>query len=909
MAVVVVESPAKAKTINKYLGPGYTVLASFGHVRDLPPKDGSVDTEHDFDMKWEIAADSRKHVKAIADALKDDNALILATDPDREGEAISWHLTEALAKSRAIKKDTPIQRVVFNAITKSAVTEAMKNPREVDMELVRAYLARRALDYLVGFNLSPVLWRKLPGAKSAGRVQSVCLRLIVEREMEIEAFRAQEYWSVTAALTTPRGQGFSARLISFGGKKLDKFDLPTAESAELAVEAVHKRDLFVQSVEAKPASRNPSAPFMTSTLQQEASRKFGMGAKQCMSTAQRLYEAGLITYMRTDGIDMAAEAVMAARDEIKSRYGAEYVPKSPRMYKNKAKNAQEAHECIRPTEMSAAPDKVRLTDADQRRLYDLIWKRTMACQMEAARMERTTVEIGSRDGQVGLRATGQVMLFDGFLKIYEEGRDDTTDEDDKRLPQIMQGEAAALAAGAQSDAFAKLAGKDDSVLETLGQGMQRLAGAVMDENAAVLGQQHFTQPPARYTEATLVKRMEELGIGRPSTYASIVSTIQERGYVRKDKNRLIPEDKGRLVTVFLVNYFRKYLEYDFTADLESQLDDVSAGNRDYKEVLARFWRDFSAAIAETADLRITEVLDKIDEVLSPHLYPPRPDGSDPRACPTCGTGRLHLKTARSGGAFIGCNNYPECRYTRPLAGEEGDGELSGAGKLLGHDQGDPIYLRTGRFGPYAQRGEATAEVPKPPRASLPKSWPPETVDLERALTLLNLPRLVGTHPEDGAPIEAAIGRYGPYVKHNSTYANLTEVEEVFTIGMNRAVEVLAAKASRGPRASAAAPLRTLGDHPDGGLVQVMAGRYGPYAKWEKVNATLPRDMAPEDVTLEQALELIAAKAGKSGKGKSKAKAAAKPKTATKAKAKAKSPAKAKAKAKPKSAAPEDSGDS
>ena len=564
MAVVVVESPAKAKTINQYLGSGFTVLASFGHVRDLPPKDGSVDPEQDFEMKWEVAADSRKHVRAIAEALKDDNALILATDPDREGEAISWHLLEALAKSKALKKDTPVQRVVFNAITKSAVTEAMKQPREVDMELVRAYLARRALDYLVGFNLSPVLWRKLPGAKSAGRVQSVCLRLIVEREMEIEAFRAREYWSVSAALTTPRGQDFSARLVSLGGKRLDKFDLSTAESAELAVEAVRKRDLIVQSVEAKPASRNPAAPFMTSTLQQEASRKFGMGAKQCMSAAQRLYEAGLITYMRTDGIDMAPEAVMAARDEIKRRFGESYVPKSPRMYKNKAKNAQEAHECIRPTDMGTDPDKLRLTDADQRRLYDLIWKRTIACQMEAARLERTTVEIGSQDGQVGLRASGQVVLFDGFLKLYEEGRDDSPEEDDKRLPQM-----------AARDALAK--------------------GTVTPE-------QHFTQPPARYTEATLVKRMEELGIGRPSTYASIVSTIQDRGYVRKEKNRLIPEDKGRLVTVFLVNYFRKYLEYDFTADLEEQLDDVSAGERDYKEVLARFWRDFSAAIAETAKL-------------------------------------------------------------------------------------------------------------------------------------------------------------------------------------------------------------------------------------------------------------------------------------------------------------------
>ncbi|MGY6533721.1 MAG: type I DNA topoisomerase [Pararhodobacter sp.] len=861
MAVVVVESPAKAKTINKYLGPGYTVLASFGHVRDLPAKDGSVDTDHDFEMTWEVAAESRKHVRAIAEALKDDNDLILATDPDREGEAISWHLTEALAKSRALKKDTPVKRVVFNAITKTAVSEAMKNPRQVDMELVRAYLARRALDYLVGFNLSPVLWRKLPGSKSAGRVQSVCLRLIVEREMEIEAFRAREYWSVGAALTTPRGQEFNARLVSLGGTRLDKFDLPTSESAEIAVEAIRKRDLFVQSVEARPANRNPAAPFMTSTLQQEASRKFGMGAKQCMSAAQRLYEAGHITYMRTDGIDMAPEAVMATRDEIRRRYGADYVPASPRMYKNKAKNAQEAHECIRPTDMGAAADALRLTDTDQRRLYDLIWKRTIACQMEAARLERTTVDTASRDGQVVLRATGQVVLFDGFLKVYEEGRDEDGDEDGARLPQLAEGDAL--------------------------------------KKGDVTPEQHFTQPPPRYTEATLVKKMEELGIGRPSTYASIVSTIQDRGYVRKEKNRLLPEDKGRLVTIFLTNYFRKYLEYDFTADLEEQLDDVSAGSRDYKEVLSRFWEDFSAAIAETADLRITEVLEKIDEVLAPHLYPPREDGTDPRLCPKCGVGRLNLKTARSGGAFIGCNNYPECRYTRPLGvTDEAEAELAGDGRLLGHDNGDPITLRTGRFGPYVQRGEASEEVPKPPRASLPKGWEIDAMDLERALMLLNLPRPVGPHPEDGEPVEAGIGRYGPYVKHGRVYANLPEVDEVFTIGMNRAVEVLAQKAARGGRGAAAAPLRELGAHPDGGPVSVMAGRYGPYVKWGKVNATLPKGTEPETVTLDEALELIAAKATKAGKGR---KSAAAPKAATGA-AKAKAGTKTKATASKKPAA-------
>ncbi|MET4129615.1 type I DNA topoisomerase [Roseovarius sp. MBR-6] len=883
MPVVVVESPAKAKTINKYLGDGYTVLASYGHVRDLPAKDGSVDPENGFDMTWEVGADSRKHVKAIADALKDDNALILATDPDREGEAISWHLEETLRKRKAINKDTPVSRVVFNAITKAAVTEAMKNPRQVDAPLVEAYLARRALDYLVGFNLSPVLWRKLPGARSAGRVQSVCLRLIVEREMEIEAFTAREYWSVKAALATPRGQEFEARLVTLAGKKLDKYDLENATQAELAVQAVAARALSVTGVEAKPASRNPSAPFMTSTLQQEASRKFGMGAKQCMSAAQRLYEAGHITYMRTDGIDMAPEAVMAARDAIRDRFGEAYLPKSPRMYKNKAKNAQEAHECIRPTDMTRDAAKLRLTDTDQRRLYDLIWKRTLACQMEAARLERTTVDIGSADGQVGLRATGQVMLFDGFLKVYEEGRDDVTDEEDRRLPQIMQGDKAAFAKSSLRAEFAKAQDGKDS------------PAAMLSQNEAVLGLQHFTQAPPRYTEATLVKKMEELGIGRPSTYASVLGTIQDREYVRKEQNRLYPEDKGRIVTVFLINFFRKYVGYEFTANLEEDLDRVSAGEADYKDILSRFWRDFSAAIAETSELRITEVLDVLDAALAPTLYPPREDGGDPRQCPLCGTGQLHLKTSRSGG-FVGCGNYPDCRYTRPIGGdaaENGD-------RILGEDEnGNEISLRSGRFGPYVQRGEATEENKKPERASLPKGWKAEDMTLEKALTLLSLPREVGAHPEGGA-IKANFGRFGPYLMHQlpdeakPVYANLRDPADVFEIGMNRAVELLAEKrANPGGRGRAAAKsLRDLGEHPDGGPVQVFEGRYGPYVKWGKVNATLPKDTPPDAMTLEAALELITAKAAKGGKKK------AAPKTAAAKKPAAKKPAAKKAAAKP-----------
>ena len=841
MPVVVVESPAKAKTINKYLGPGYTVLASYGHVRDLPAKDGSVNPDDGFAMTWEVAADSRKHIKAITEALKTDDELILATDPDREGEAISWHLQEALAGS--LKKGKKVSRVTFNAITRAAVTEAMAHPRQIDVPLVEAYLARRALDYLVGFTLSPVLWRKLPGAKSAGRVQSVCLRLIVEREMEIEAFRAREFWSVGAVLTTPRGQDFAARLVLLGGKKLDKFDIPTAEAAELAVHAVNNRTFTVTGVESKPAARNPYAPFMTSTLQQEASRKFGMGAKACMSAAQRLYEAGHITYMRTDGIDMAPEAVMAARDEIRSRFGAAYVPDSPRMYKNKAKNAQEAHECIRPTEMAMGPEKLKLAEADQRKLYDLIWKRTIASQMAAARLERTVVDATSPDGQVGLRANGQVVLFDGFLKVYDEGRDDEED-DEGRLPQIMANERA--------------------------------------EKKAVTSEQHFTQAPPRYSEATLVKRMEELGIGRPSTYASVLTTIVDREYVRKDKNRLIPEDKGRLVTAFLTNFFRRYVEYDFTADLETELDDVSAGERQYKDVLTRFWRDFSAAVAETADLRIGEVLEKIDEFMAPHLYPPRADGSDPRICPTCGIGRLHLKTARSGGAFIGCGNYPECRFTRAISG--GDEGGSSDGRVLGEVDGAEISLRTGRFGPYVQKGEASEAAPKPPRASLPKGWTAEALTLERAVELLSLPRIVGMHPGDGVVVEAAIGRFGPYVKHGAVYANLPDVEEVFTIGMNRAVEVLAQKAAGRRGGAVAEPLRTLGEHPAGGPVVVMPGKYGPYVKWAKVNATLPKELAPEAVTLDEAVALIAEKAGKSGTKPAKAAKKAVPKKAAVTKA-------------------------
>ena len=830
MPVVVVESPAKAKTINKYLGSDYTVLASYGHVRDLPPKDGSVDPDRGFDMKWEIGADSKKHVKAIADALKEDNELILATDPDREGEAISWHLEETLRKKRVINSDTPVSRVVFNAITKSAVSDAMANPREIDAPLVHAYLARRALDYLVGFNLSPVLWRKLPGARSAGRVQSVCLRLIVEREIEIEAFKPKEYWSVKASLKTPRGQVFNGKLINFAGTKLDKYDLKSSSEAELAAEAITTRDLVVASVESKPTSRNPFAPFMTSTLQQEAGRKYGMGARQTMQAAQRLYEAGHITYMRTDGIDMAPEAVTSTRETIKERYGDKFLPASPRFYKNKAKNAQEAHECIRPTSISRDAKQLKLSDTDQFKLYDLIWKRTISCQMESAKLERTSVDLQSLDKEVTLRANGQVVLFDGFLKVYEESSDDAEQsEDESRLPQMSEGENI--------------------------------------EKLSVDPEQHFTQPPPRYTEASLVKKMEDLGIGRPSTYANIVTTIQDREYVRKEKNRLFPEDKGRIVTIFLLNFFKRYVEFDFTAGLENQLDAVSAGKGNYKELLGKFWDDFSEAISETSELRIAEVLDVLDDALAPQLYPPKEDGSDPRRCPKCGNGQLHLKSSRTGG-FVGCGNYPECNFTRPISGETNES----AERLLGEENGDEIFLKSGRYGPYIQRGEPSEENKKPQRASLPKGWSASDIELEKALKLLSLPREVGPHPEDGQIIEAGIGRYGPFVRHGRTYANLKDPDDVFNIGMNRAVEELAKKATAGSgRGTASKAIKELGEHPEGGgSVNVMDGRYGPYVKYAKINATIPKGKDPEEITLEEAINLINEKSAKGKKrGKKK----------------------------------------
>jgi len=856
MNVVVVESPAKAKTINKYLGADFKVLASYGHVRDLPPKDGSVRPDEDFAMSWEVDAKAAKRLADIAEAAKGADRIILATDPDREGEAISWHVLEVLRKKKALK-DATVQRVVFNAITKAAVTEAMANPRDIDMELVDAYLARRALDYLVGFTLSPVLWRKLPGSRSAGRVQSVALRLVVDREQEIERFRTQEYWTVEADVSAG-AEPFPARLVKHDGKRLSKFDLGDEASAHAARDAVKAATFTIHAVEKKPGKRSPPPPFTTSTLQQEASRKLGFSAQRTMQAAQKLYEGvdiggetvGLITYMRTDGVQTAPEALDEARQVIGGLYGKEYVPEKARIYSTKAKNAQEAHEAIRPTSLARNPGRMRL-EGDLGRLYELVWKRMIASQMESARIERTTIDLESADGKTALRASGQVVLFDGYLAVYEEGRDDPTDEEGGRLPQVTQGAAARVGA-ARAD-------------------------------------QHFTEPPPRYSEASLVKKMEELSIGRPSTYASILSVLRDRAYVRMEKNRFIPEDKGRLVTVFLESFFLKYVEYDFTADLEEKLDLVSAGQLDWKVLLREFWQDFHAKTEEIGGLRTREVLDTLDTALAPFLYPPKADAGEVRACPVCGDGRLSLKTSRYG-PFVGCSNYPECRYTRRI-GDSGEGEGGGENgdRELGVDPvtSETVWLKAGRFGPYVQLGAGE----KPKRSSLPKGWSPAAMDLEKALRLLRLPREVGAHPEDGAPILAGIGRYGPFVQHNGTYANLPSVDEVFEVGLNRAVSLIAEKRAGGPGGRAAATaLKELGAHPvDGQPVRVLSGRYGPYVKHGATNANVPRGGDPQAITLEQALALLAEREAKGGAKKKPARAA-KPKAEGAAPAKAKKPA-------------------
>ncbi len=842
MDVLVVESPAKAKTIGKYLGPGYTVLASYGHVRDLPPKDGSVRPDEDFAMDWEVDAQSQKRLDAIAQAVTKGSKLYLATDPDREGEAISWHVKDVLKRKKALD-GVDVKRVTFNAITKQSVLDAVAHPRDLDQPLIDAYMARRALDYLVGFTLSPVLWRKLPGSRSAGRVQSVALRLICEREAEIEVFKSREYWTVDAIFDTAKKQTLKARLTHLDGRKLDKFDLNTQERAEQAKREIERRAFSVASIDRRQVRRNPLPPFITSTLQQEASRKLGLGAATAMRIAQRLYEGvdiggetvGLITYMRTDGVQLAPEAVGQTRRLIESRYGQAYLPDKPRLYSSKAKNAQEAHEAIRPTDLFRTPQDVAAhLDKDQLGLYELIWKRTVASQMESAVLDQVTVDIASGDKTVQLRATGSVVKFNGFLTLYDEGKDEKSDDEEGNaiLPDVAQDEAL--------------------------------------ERREVIPEQHFTEPPPRYSEASLVKKLEELGIGRPSTYASIIEVLQRRNYVKLDRKRFVPEDRGRIVTAFLQTYFPRYVEYNFTAHLEEELDQISDGRIDWRQVLREFWKAFSAAVGETKELRVKEVLDKLDEELGPHFFPANDNGGkSPRDCPSCGNGRLGLKLGKFG-AFIGCSNYPECRFTRKLGIVDAEADAaSGANldgpKLLGMDpvSGKPVTLRNGPYGLYVQLGEAEGKE-KPKRQSLLKGMTPDEVRLEKALALLALPRELGPHPDDGQQILAGVGRFGPYVKHGTKYKTIPADESVLEIGMNRAVALLAEAKSAG-RGRAAKPIRTVGNHPaDEAPIELYEGRYGPYVKHGGVNATVPRDIKPEELTLDQAVSLLAERAAKGG---------------------------------------------
>ena len=860
MKLVIVESPSKAKTINKYLGEEYRVLASYGHVRDLLEKDGAVEPERAFEMHWEIGERAKKPVGEITRALKGVKTLILATDPDREGEAISWHLKEVLEATQKLKS-VEVRRVVFNEITKNAIVEAMRHPRDLDRDLVDAYLARRALDYLVGFNLSPVLWRKLPGSRSAGRVQSVALRLICERENEIERFRAREYWTLAAQFQAKGGEKFEARLTHLDGARLDKFDIASEAAAQAAVAKIEAGDPYaVQSVERKRVRRNPMAPFTTSTLQQEASRKLGFGASRTMRLAQQLYEGfdiggetvGLITYMRTDSVTLSGEAVRAARALIAEQFGKKFLPEQPRIWKTQAKNAQEAHEAIRPTDMLRRPDQVAHALADdQLKLYELIWKRTIASEMESAQLDQVAVDLASPDGRTTLRATGSTLVFEGFLALYREDRDDPADaEDDENrlLPPLSEGDAT--------------------------------------PRGVIKPEQHFTQPPPRFSEASLVKRLEELGIGRPSTYASIIETLQERGYVKLDKRRFTPEDRGRVVTTFLENYFKRYVEYDFTAKLEDQLDEISGGRADWRKVLAEFWDAFSKSIADTKDLKIRDVIDALDEALGPHFFPNRPDGTEPRACPACTAGRLGLRLGKRG-AFIGCSNYPTCSFTRPLTVDGGEGEPAAgvANKVLGVDPATSaeIQLRNGPFGPYVQLGTA-GEKPKdkPKRQSVPKDMKPEDVTLELALKLLSLPRLVGKHPETGETILAGLGRFGPYLKHGDKYKSIQTTQDALEIGLNRAVDVLAQPSTGRRFGRAAAPVgRVVGNHPeDGAPITAAVGSYGPYVKHGSTYANLPKDLTPEEVSLDDAVRLIAerrARAGNAPVRKKAAKKVAKPK--------------------------------
>ena len=825
MAVVIVESPAKAKTINKYLGSAYKVLASYGHVRDLNDKRGSVDPDNKFSMKWQINPKSAKHISDIKLALAGDNHLILATDPDREGEAISWHLVEILKKQKSVTNDTKIQRIVFNAITKSAVLEAINNPRNLDVPLIEAYLARRALDYLLGYNMSPSLTKVGFGFQSAGRVQSPTLRLIVEREMEIESFKPQEYWSINVSLKYDNTKIFQAKGIEYKSKKIEKLTINSEKMAAEIVEEFQNSNFYIDDVSSIPKKRKPLPPFLTSTLQQEANNRLYMGTQQTMSVAQKLYESGFITYMRTDGIDMAPEAVSATRNTIKEIYGNKYLPEKPRFYKNKIANAQEAHECIRPTDISKNAESLNLQDINQRKLYELIRNRTLASQMGDEISETTTVIIKDETKSNSLKAVGRVIVFEGFRKAFSyDENEDSNNTENKELPILEKGKE------------------------------------VFTEK--VTPQQHFTQAKPRYSEASLIKKMVDLGIGRPSTYASIVSTIQSRQYVRKEKNRLIPEDKGKLISIFLSEYFKKYVGYDYTAELEVELDNISSGKSEWVGILTKFWTEFFPTIEAANDLRISEVLERINDILTPHIFPNTEGKEDPRLCQNCNNGKLSIRTSRSGSAFIGCSNYPTCKFVRPFGVISTDSlnEKTSEDSIGTSDNGEEIYLKSGRFGPYVQLGNSSEKNPKPKRTSIPKNFEPSRITIEIAKKLLDLPKVLGEHPDDKKPIHSAIGPYGPYLKHNNIYANIKDLEEFLSIGMNRAVELLSENSKKNSNNKRAASLiKTIGDHPEGGEVQLMNGRFGPYIKYKKNNISVKNKDKLDEIDLKTALELLDSK--------------------------------------------------
>ena len=832
MKLVIVESPAKAQTINKYLGNDYKVMASVGHIRDLPSKDGAVLPDENFKMSWEMHKDKEKVVKEIIGELKSAESLILATDPDREGEAISWHLQEILNSKKMIT-DKPVERVVFNEITKNAVLHAMETPRKINSELVEAYLARRALDHLIGFSISPILWRKLPGSKSAGRVQSVALKLICEREIEIEKFNIEEYWSITSIFSKDDKQQFTAKLSVLDNNKLAKMDLKNEKETNLALEKIRNSSFNITKISTKRVRRNPMPPFTTSTLQQEASNKLGFGASRTMRIAQKLYEGinigsettGLITYMRTDGVQLSTQAIDELRSEITNLHGKEYIPQSPRIYKSKAANAQEAHEAIRPTAISRHPESMSsYLDAEQLKLYELIWRRTISSQMQSAELDETAADISNENKSIVFRANGSQVHFPGFF-IYRDR------DDDKILPHLIENENVGLE-------------KTD-------------------------GEQHFTQPPPRYTDASLIKKMEELGIGRPSTYASILQVLVNRNYVEKDRGKHVPQERGRILTAFLNNFFGQYIEYDFTADLEKKLDKVSDGKLNYKKLLEEFWNGFKPHLNKMSELEREKILEALEKELADLFFQKNEENTNAqpnRKCPTCSDGNLGLELGRYG-AFIGCSNYPECKFTKQIAKNENKEENNANETFIPENDGvlgiDPetglkVIIKKGPYGIYLQLGEEK----KPKRTSIPKLVEASTIDLDKALSFLSLPRLIGKHPETGQDISAGIGRYGPYLKYDINFISIPADETVINIGLNHAVVLIGENSQKLGK--------VLGDHPDGnGKVLAKSGRFGPYVEYNKIRATLPKSISLEEIDLDKAIELIVAKAAKPQRSKKK----------------------------------------